>query len=165
MEETKPSKITLMNLCPDTTAEIFSYLTAYTQLLRLVCKDSRVLKIDQRGRGICSTLALCGDFETLKWAYLRGFPLDERVRGQITHNNVIVSAVHGQVKYSAMVSAIHSGHLDIVKWLRQNGCIVPRWAVFTAKGSGYVDLLQWLLCNGSPCDSINATHAVERGIF
>ena len=77
---------------------------------------------------MCSTAALNGHLETLKWARANGCPWDE----------------------DTCTNAAANGHLEILKWARANGC---PWNVSTctnAAENGHLETLKWLRANGAP---------------
>ena len=55
--------------------------------------------------------------------------------------------------WRVMGMAAHSGNLELVKWLRGNGC---PWSLHTCSDAvrqGHVEVLRWLRENGCPWDA------------
>jgi hypothetical protein len=46
--------------------------------------------------------------------------------------------------------AARGGHLEVLKWLRANGCQWNKGTVGEATRAGHDDVLQWALANGCP---------------
>ena len=47
-------------------------------------------------------------------------------------------------------SATKGGHLEVLKWLRANGCPWDKWTCAWAAGGGHLEVLQWAISNGCP---------------
>ena len=48
--------------------------------------------------------------------------------------------------------AADGGHIEVIAWLRAQGCSWDKFTFFTAIRGGHLDLLQWLREQGCPCD-------------
>ena len=56
-----------------------------------------------------------------------------------------------QWEEDAITLAAQSGHLEVIKWLREkNGCKWNSDAVIEAAQNGYLEIVKWLLTNGCP---------------
>ena len=49
-----------------------------------------------------------------------------------------------------MLHAALGGNLELVQWLRGEGCPCNRWACFYAVALGHVEVLRWARENGCP---------------
>jgi hypothetical protein len=49
-------------------------------------------------------------------------------------------------------SAARHGHLEVLKWLRENGCPWDWWACKAAAGGGHLEVLEWMGANGFSID-------------
>ena len=54
---------------------------------------------------------------------------------------------------AAMVEATRSGNLELVQWLRVNGCPWDAYTCYFAVQEGHVEVLRWLRENGCPWDA------------
>ena len=43
-----------------------------------------------------------------------------------------------------------SGHLEVLKYARKNGCNWDRYVCVNAKKYGYMEMLKWAIKNGCP---------------
>ena len=48
------------------------------------------------------------------------------------------------------VYAAENGHLEVLKWLRENGCPWNEWTCKNAAGNGHLEILKWARENGCP---------------
>ena len=58
-------------------------------------------------------------------------------------------------------AAMH-GHLEVLKWLRDNDCPLNLRTSSCAAEGGHLDVLKWLRDNGCPWDDETRQHAAER---
>ena len=54
-------------------------------------------------------------------------------------------------KLTCMNAAL-GGHLEVLKWARQNGCPWNEETCWEAAGQGHLEMLQWARANGCPWD-------------
>ena len=47
-------------------------------------------------------------------------------------------------------AAARAGHLEVLQWLRAQGCPWDTWTCRTARCQGHVDVLEWCRANGAP---------------
>ena len=60
-------------------------------------------------------------------------------------------------------AAARDGHLEVLKWARQNGCPVNADTCVAAAEGGNLEVLQWLRQNGCPWDAETCTVAAGGG--
>jgi len=60
-------------------------------------------------------------------------------------------------------NAAENGHLDVLKWARENGCPWDEWTCEYAAGSGHLDVLKWARENGCPWDEDTCSNATKNG--
>ena len=58
--------------------------------------------------------------------------------------------------------AAEGGHLEILKWARENGCPWDEGTCSYAAYGGHLDVLQWARANGCPWDEISRRLATEQ---
>ena len=61
-----------------------------------------------------------------------------------------------------MRNAASSGNLELVKWLRGEGCPWTWETCFIAVRKGHVKVLRWVRANGCPWDADNRYWAAEK---
>ena len=49
-------------------------------------------------------------------------------------------------------SAAQAGHLEVLQWARANDCPWDKWTCAAAAEGGHLEVLQWLRANGCPWD-------------
>ena len=49
-----------------------------------------------------------------------------------------------------MADAAESGNLELVQWLRGEGCPWHNWTCYNAINQGHVEMLRWVRANGCP---------------
>ena len=65
---------------------------------------------------------------------------------------------------NVMMEAAASGNLELVRWLRAEGCPWNRWTCSYAVNKGHVEVLSWVRENGAPWDAFTRDKAaVELG--
>ena len=62
-----------------------------------------------------------------------------------------------------MEQAACGGNLELVRWLRANGCLWKSGASFEAVIKGRVEMLRWARENGCPWDAETRDLAAELG--
>lgn len=63
----------------------------------------------------------------------------------------------------ACICAAGNGHLDILQWLRENGCPWDdRTCIYAASG-GHLEALRWAMENGCPVNDWVCAAAAEKG--
>jgi hypothetical protein len=66
-------------------------------------------------------------------------------------------------KYYICYSAVESGHLEVLKWTRENGCHWDKWAYTLAAKNGRLNVLKYLRKNGCPQDEWACAYAAKNG--
>jgi hypothetical protein len=59
--------------------------------------------------------------------------------------------------------AAKSGHLDILKWARENGCPWNEWTCFYAVENDHLEVLKWARENGCRWGSSTRQDAASKG--
>ena len=59
--------------------------------------------------------------------------------------------------------AAYGGHLETLKWLRENGCRWNEWTCAYAAKGGHLELLKWARANDCPWDESTCANAAEGG--
>jgi hypothetical protein len=55
------------------------------------------------------------------------------------------------------------GHLEVLQWVRANGCPWDGWTCSWAAKGGHLEVLQWVRANGCPWFQVTRTTAVQLG--
>ena len=93
---------------------------------------------------MCQVVARYGTLDVLKYVRKEGiFPWDER----------------GGVR--AIRDAASMGNLEMVKWMRENGCEWDCWTTGYAAGGGHIELLEWLREQNCPWHPNTCAFAAE----
>lgn len=79
------------------------------------------------------TAAQLGNLEVLKWCHAN-YPRD-------------------QAHDSPCAPAVAHGHLDVVRWMRANGCSWGRSVCHKAASGGHFEMLKWCRANGRPWET------------
>ena len=58
--------------------------------------------------------------------------------------------------------AAMGGHIEVLKWLRAEGCPWDQWTCFFAVHQGHVEILRWARKNGCPWDAEDRYWAAEK---
>ena len=61
------------------------------------------------------------------------------------------------------VAAARSGHLEVLQWLRTNGCPWDSYTCMRAAQGGHLEVLQWARTNGCPWDELACMFAALGG--
>ena len=114
-------------------SEDISFICLYSvsKKLRLACQNIERKPLHKTC--ICSTIALRGDLEILKWARANGYPWNEWT-----------------CSYAA-----EGGYLEILKWARGNGCPWDESTCSNAAQGGHLEVLKWARDNGCPWDDMD----------
>jgi hypothetical protein len=60
---------------------------------------------------------------------------------------------HGRKPEDVCAAAAKGGHLEVLQWLRGNGCEWDAFTRVTAAGGDHLHVLKWARANGCPWDS------------
>jgi hypothetical protein len=60
-------------------------------------------------------------------------------------------------------SAAFNGHLETLKWARENGCPWNEWTCANAAKNGQIETLKWARENGCPWNEVTCTYAAGYG--
>ena len=60
-------------------------------------------------------------------------------------------------------NAAKNGHLEVLKWLRENGCPWDDWTCLYAAEYGHLEVLKWVRENGCPWDEDTCALAAWNG--
>ena len=58
-----------------------------------------------------------------------------------------------------------NGHLEVLKWLRENGCPWDMLTYSNAAKNGHLYVLKWLKENGCPWDEMTCAYAAFKRSF
>ncbi|CAB9528076.1 ankyrin repeat protein [Seminavis robusta] len=95
-----------------------------------------------RPSAVCQAIAGVGSLPVLTWAHnTKGFPMSM-----------------GTCK-----NAASAGHLEILKWARENGCPWDWRTCRRAAGYGHLEVLKWARENGCPWDDYTCSQAAKTG--
>ena len=135
-----------------------------------------------------------GHLEVLKWARENGCPWDQddvrargggrpprgavarapglpvgrggvRVRGEGGHLEVLKWARENDCPWDeeTCADAAEGGHLEVLQWARENGCPWGALTCFAAAESGHLDVLEVVRENGCPWDEETCAYAAKGG--
>ena len=106
-------------------------------------------RIPQQDRRLCTYIVKHGNLEDLKHFHKeQGFLL---IRASHDHPICGMAACRGD--------------LNMLKWLRANGCLWDRFTCTSAASNGHFEILKWARANGCPWDSWTCAEAAENGHF
>ena len=89
-----------------------------------------------------------GQLETLQWLRtLNGFPkLGKKKKGR--KKSFVAFHMREPTAEELFSAACESGHLEMLKWLRSEGC---PWGIFFCQyAARHLDVLKWAIDNGCP---------------
>ena len=64
--------------------------------------------------------------------------------------------------YSTCENAAKGGHLEVLKWARENDCPWNEWTCENAAKGGHLEILKWARENGCPWDEETRELAAEE---
>jgi hypothetical protein len=91
--------------------------------------------------GTCTSAAVGGQLETLKWARANYCPWDEET----------------------CAAAARHGHLDVLRWVRKQGCPWDATTTAAAPSGGHLRVLKWARAHNCPCDATTRHAARDAG--
>merc|ERR1719313_1168234 len=126
---------------------------------------------------LCRSAANGGDLATIKWLRSKGKHFDQFCvadaagRGHLeaikemrrSKEPGTDESARARWSEDAVEKAAKGGHLEVVQWLRQNGCPWDSMTSFHAAHGGHLEVLQWVRQNGCPWDSMTSFHAAHGG--
>ena len=141
-----------------------------------VCKKWRKAQLKVGGplrTRVLSDVIMPGSVALVKWALAEGCPRERRYG----YNMAKVAARYGQaelVKWlfgeggfamdeRVMSGAAGGGNLELVQFLRGEGCPWDWWTCYRAVDYGHVEVLRWARENGCPWDAEARDLAAELG--
>lgn len=102
---------------------------------------------------VCFVLVTRGDLETLKWA-TKGRGAWDSSRGQ---RDLLPFSLR------ATKVAVQNNHLEVLKWLHNNGAPCGPETCSAAAKKGYLEILKWLRSVGVPWDQKTCEKAFSEG--
>ena len=60
------------------------------------------------------------------------------------------------------MAVAYRGHLEVLKWLRSEGCPWNWWTCWAAAKGGHLEVLKWLRSEGCPWDEDKCEAAVKK---
>ncbi len=133
--------------------------------------------------------AAYGHLEILKWSQLNNYHIDvngfsiiaartgqlDILKWLVGNKNNVNTEVDDGTDTSLLCSeetepdicseAASNGHIEILKWAKENGYKLNTTACSTAALNGHFDVLKWLRENGCPWDKISCSNAAKNGHF
>ena len=106
-----------------------------------------------------------GQLETLQWLRtLNGFPkLGKKKKGR--KKSFVAFHMREPTAEELFSAACESGHLEMLKWLRSEGCPWDEWTCYGAAQGGHFEVLKWLGSEGCPWDEKACEAAAKGGHF
>ncbi|UPR03967.1 hypothetical protein HOP50_14g72980 [Chloropicon primus] len=86
--------------------------------------------------------AFQGSKKAMEWLVSQGIPLKIKGKYSGSDNNEVV----------AVVGAAAGGHIEILEWLKSEGCKFNEETCSCAAEGGHLDVLQWARSQNPPCD-------------
>ena len=141
-----------------------------------VCKGWRKAQLKVGGplrTRVYSDVILPGSVALAKWALAEGCPRE----AEDGFSMADAAAQHGHKELAqwliqergfamtrgVMAMAALNGNLELVRWLRGEGCDWSAWACRCAGRAGRLEVLQWLRANGCPWDAETCKWAAVNG--
>jgi len=117
--------------------------------------------------GACTTAAKYGQLLTLQWLKANGYAWNFVTSIGAPHGGhprILERARCDGTCEPFNIAAIH-GHLNILQWLRENGCDWNENTCATAAKYGHLHILQWARENGCPWDITTCGQAAINGHY
>jgi hypothetical protein len=116
---------------------------------------------------LVNSLALAGALPALKKAVELGAPTDHVCFYAAGHLEVLRWARENGCPWNSNTcsSAANGGHFEILKWARENGCPWGSSTCAYAVKGGHFEILKWARQNGCPWDSNTCSYAAHGGHF
>ena len=119
---------------------------------------------------VCKSAAKFGHLEIVKWARENGCPWEEaRCTGGEAGAGLSVPGPRinylekiNRIKYTCAWAA-RRGHLEVLKWVRENGCPWDEKTCSWAAKGGHLATLKWARENGCPWDEETCANLAEGG--
>ena len=115
---------------------------------------------------VAANLAGNGQFEALKWVFSLGCPLNEWDSEKYTYTingSTFTCSMTARMDGWTCSRAARDGHLDILQWLREQGCPFAKDICKYAAMSDNLDILKWLQSLGCSWDEEVCATAAEYG--
>ena len=141
----------------------------------MVCKPWRAVQLKVGGplrTRVPSDVLLPGSVTLVKWALAEGCPRETygdkraKVAASFGHRELVQFLIREQgfaMDEGVMGWAARSGNLEMVRWLRGEGCEWSALACQYAAACGQLRVLQWLRANGCPWDADTCNAAAHSG--
>ena len=112
-----------------------------------------------RGVGVKAAVRL-GYLSTLKHLHRQG-------RLHVYSEGSLQKSLTGKI-HEIEATVLHQeaaakGQLEVLKWLRANGCPWDEQTCASAAQAGHLEVLQWARANGCPWDKYTCSEAAENG--
>lgn len=155
----KQDQYTLEEICH--TAAIRGYLYILQQIFHN--SEERTLEYLTHGGRLCVAAACTGQLDILIWLHEHGCPVDKGWSDCISstaehhgHLNVLKWLKQNVPHYSgsqyACSNAAFGGHLNVLRWLRQNGCQWSDRTIESASQNGHLNCIKYASANGCKYD-------------
>ncbi|CAB9530144.1 ankyrin repeat protein [Seminavis robusta] len=101
-------------------------------------------------RDVCNVIATIGNTMVMQWVRQNG--LNPFIPWESFPWNEMTSAY-----------AAENGHLELLQWLKENGCPWDSWTCHRAASGGHLEILKWARENGCPWNEYTCACAAENG--
>ena len=142
-----------------------------------VCKGWRETQLKVGGplrTRVKSDVIKPGSVALMKWALAEGCPRDDGggsrtlawVAARCGHEELVRWLIQEQgfaMDWTVMISAAVGGNLELVKWLRGEGCDWSETTCMRAAEAGRLGVLKWLRANGCPWNARTCDLAAQFG--
>ena len=166
-------KATMTGLCLRAVCErlpsgALGKLAFVSKEFRNACEEEEMFRAKKPRRiPLHTSVCLLTTEGEVQWAVDRGCPVDAALAKSLAFGGS-VPALKKAVEMGAPTDnlcfyAAKGGHLEVLKWLRENGCPWDSCTCYSAAKGGHLEVLKWLRENGCPWDSNTCAHAAQGG--
>jgi hypothetical protein len=116
----------------------------------------------------CSSVAMVGRLDILKWARENECPWNEYTCAMAAkggHLEILKWARENGCRWDFMTctAAAEEGHLEVLKWARENNCPWNEDTCSYAAKGGHLEILKWARKNGCPWNEKTCSGAAFKG--
>ena len=166
-------KATMTGLCLRAVSErlpsgALGKLAFVSKEFRNACEEEEMFRAKKPRRiPLHTSVCLLTTEGEVQWAVDRGCPVDAALAKSLALAGS-VPALKKAVELGAPTDnlcfyAAKGGHLEVLKWLRENGCPWDSCTCYSAAKGGHLEVLKWLRENGCPWDSNTCDFAAKGG--
>ena len=121
--------------------KVFAWESRFPAPLHALQRHWPALTVWQQEGQLCANIAV-GDLRTLQWALPQSPALAQR---------------------AVCRSAARFGSLEMLQWVRSQGCPWDEWTCSSAGERGHLEVLQWARGQGCPWDDFTCSEAARGG--